>query len=298
MAQQLAEKYDTCGPCKEFSNSKPVKPASVIPESMQFLAPGEQISVDFCVFARTNILLIKDRASGMFWARKTKDQTSDSTIKAIIQWSHQNGLPHEVRSDGAGTFRNRFSLELEKLGIRHKLTSAYNSCSNGGAERSVRALKHVLNRDGVKTVTQEILDKICFLSNSHNQGDCGSALERFLGRAPRTYLPNSVERFVEHKQLILKRAEKQTKLALKKGRSSSDQFQAGDRVLIQDNLTKRWNKKGTIDSARQAEDDSSQSFVITTEEGRTCVRNKRFLKFQPKELRFADEDRELVEVAA
>ena len=162
----------------------------------------------------------------------------------------------------------------------------------------MRALKHVLNRDGVKTVSQEILDKICFLSNSHSQEGCGSAMERFHGRAPRTYLPNSVERFVEHRQLIQNRTEKQVKLARKKGRTSSDEFQAGDQILIQDNVTKRWSKKGTITEARTAEDDSAQSFKILTEDGRVCVRNKRFLKFQAKSLRFADTDRVLGEVPA
>ena len=69
-------------------------------------------------------------------------------------------------------------------------------------------------------------------------------------------------------------------------------------ILIQDNVTKRWSKKGVIDQARTAEDSSSQSFIITTEDGRVCVRNKRFLKFQSQTLRFADTDRVLGEVAA
>ena len=123
-------------------------------------------------------------------------------------------------------------------------------------------------------------------------------MERFHARAPRTYLPNSVERFVEHRQLIQNRTEKQMKLARKKGRNSSDEFQAGDHILIQDNVTRRWSKKGTIEEARTAEDGSAQSFIITTEDGRVCVRNKRFLKFQSKSLRFADSDRVLGEVAA
>ena len=288
MAQQLTEKYESCSPCKEFSNTKATKPVSVIPENMQFLAPGEQLSVDYCVYGGRNILVIKDRASGLFWAKLTKDQTTDSAMKGIIEWCHRNGIPHEIRSDGGGTFRKRFSQELEKLGVIHKLTSPYNSSSNGGSERSVRALKHVLHRDMVKTVTQEILDKICFLSNSHIQENCGSAMMRFHGRSPRTYLPNSIERLVEHKQLIKSRMEKQIKLALKKGRTSADQFQPGDKIVIQDNITKRWSKKGTILETRSSEDGSAQSFKILTEDDREVIRNKRFLKFEAKTLRFAD----------
>ena len=178
---------------------------------------------------------------------------------------------------------------MGKMGIKHTLTSPYNSSSNGGAERCVRGVKHVLYRDGVKSVTQEMLDKITFLSNSHAQEGVGTAHERFFGRAPKSYLPNSIKRFVEHKTLIQKRKEKQEKLALKKGRSSADEFKVGDPVLIQCNVSKRWSMKGQISEARTAEDGSEQSFLVTTDEGRIVTRNRKFLKHQPgKLLRFAD----------
>ena len=74
------------------------------------------------------------------------------------------------------------------------------------------------------------------------------------------YLPNSVKRFVEHNDLIRKRKEKQEKLALKKGRSSSDDFKVGDPVLIQCNVSKRWSKKGQITEARSAEEGPRKVF--------------------------------------
>ena len=150
-------------------------------------------------------------------------------------------------------------------------------------------IKHVLYRDNIKSVTQELLDKISFLSNNHAQEGCGSASERFFAHAPRTYLPNSVERFVEHRELILKRKEKQEKLAMKKGRSSSDDFKVGDPVLIQCNISKRWSKKGNISGSRLAEDGSCQSFTVDTKDGRQLLRNRKFLKHQSgRLLRFAD----------
>ena len=85
-----------------------------------------------------------------------------------------------------------------------------------------------------------------------------------------------------------KRAQNQEKLARKKGRTSSDEFKAGDHVLIQCNVSKRWSKRGVFTEARVAEDDSAQSFQILTEDGREVLRNKRFLKHQAKTLRFAD----------
>ena len=76
-------------------------------------------------------------------------------------------MPHEVCSDGAGTFRTSFTDLLKGVGIKHVHTNPYNSKSNGGVERSVRSIKDVLKRDNVKKVTQQRLDEICYLVNQH-----------------------------------------------------------------------------------------------------------------------------------
>ena len=76
------------------------------------------------------------------------------------------GLPHECRSDGGGSFRNRFTDLLKGVGIKHVYTSPYNSKSNGGCERAVRSLKDCLKRDWVKRITQEIMDKLTFNSKT------------------------------------------------------------------------------------------------------------------------------------
>ena len=57
------------------------------------------------------------------------------------------------------------------MGVRHTLTSPYNIKSNGGSERAIRSLKDCLKRDGVKKLSQEILDKLTFNINSHPQDD-------------------------------------------------------------------------------------------------------------------------------
>ena len=72
----------------------------------------------------------------------------------------------------------------------------------------------------MKKVTKEILDKITFSVNNHCQGEAGTPSERFLGRAPKTSLPDSVKRFINHTELIEKRTEF-FKIYLKFFRSSS-----------------------------------------------------------------------------
>ena len=62
----------------------------------------------------------------------------------------------------------------------------------------------------------------------------------------RSSLPNSMDRDVERQQLTRKRQENQPKLALKKGRTSKDQFSIGDKVRIRNHLGGRWDKRGVI----------------------------------------------------
>ena len=231
-------------------------------------------------------MVVKDRVSGLIWARPTKDQTTQEAFKVIMEWSHRMGLPHEVRSDGGGSFRNRFTELLKGVGINHIHTSPYNSKSNGGCERAVRSIKDCLKRDGIKKITQEIMDKLTFNINGHPQdGDVGTAAERFFGRAPRSLLPNSLKRFVDHHKLIINRRDKQAEIALKKGRSCPNDFDIGDRCVVQDVLNKRWNIKGTIKEKRTSEDGSHRSFIVEKDDGTEILRNARFLKHQWKDPR-------------
>ena len=109
MASALDKKYKSCEACKIDSISHHDKPHQVIPENMQMLAVGEQISVDFATYNNRSFMVLKDRVSGLIWARPTKDQTTQEAFKVVMEWSYHMGLPHECRSDGGGSFRNRFT---------------------------------------------------------------------------------------------------------------------------------------------------------------------------------------------
>ena len=65
MTSALEKKYFSCQECKVNSISNHDKTIQVIPEGLSMLAPSEQISVDFCSYLRQDILMIKDRVSGM-----------------------------------------------------------------------------------------------------------------------------------------------------------------------------------------------------------------------------------------
>ena len=113
-------------------------------------------------------------------------------------WFHNYGFCHILRSNDGGSFRTSFTEEMHRLGVKHVKASAYNSSSNGGAERVVRSIKLYLRKKNIQKVTQELLQKLTFQVNNHIQnGKTGSVAERFLRREPKSMPPNSMEREVD-----------------------------------------------------------------------------------------------------
>ena len=99
---------------------------------------------------------------------------------------------------------------MTRLGVKHVKSSAYNSSSNGRAERVVRSIK-------------EFLQKFCFKVNNHTQnGKTGSAAERLLRRKTISLLPNSKEREVDCRRMFEERTNEETILANKPGQKSSE----------------------------------------------------------------------------
>ena len=52
-------------------------------------------------------------------------------------WFHTYGYCHVVRSDDGGRFRAVVTEAIRNMGVRHVKSSAYNSVSYGGAERTI-----------------------------------------------------------------------------------------------------------------------------------------------------------------
>ena len=81
------------------------------------------------------------------------------------------------------------------MGIKHILISAYNGKSNGGPEMYVKILKDVLRKRRMRKTDNLELAEICFKVKLYVQStSLGSAVERFLKRAPRNKLPTSIMR--------------------------------------------------------------------------------------------------------
>merc|ERR1712082_233506 len=101
MGNDIENLYKQCKMCKEHFRSKPNIPGKrneVIPTSLEMGCAGELISNDFGQFGRNNLLIVKDRYSGLLRVYLMPDKTMKSAAKGIEKWAHSYSICREVRT--------------------------------------------------------------------------------------------------------------------------------------------------------------------------------------------------------
>ena len=173
----------SCERCKENSRSKPNvngKRNEVTPSTLETDAPRELLCTDYCQYGRSNLLIIKDRFSGLLRVYLTPDKSTEAATAGLERWAHSYGVPCKVRSDQGPCYGEKYAEWCRSMGISHCVSSAYNSQSNGAAEKGVGQIKTLLEK-------------------------MGSPLESFFGRNVRTYQPELVRNNIQHQQIIAAR---------------------------------------------------------------------------------------------
>ena len=91
MGKDIEELYNECQMCREHSRSKPNVPGQrneVIPTSLEIGCAGELISTDFGQYGRSNLLILKDRYSGLLRVFLSPDKTMKAAANGIEKWMH------------------------------------------------------------------------------------------------------------------------------------------------------------------------------------------------------------------
>ena len=112
MSKDIKEVYKMYKDCKTESIAKIHKKASVIPQDLMMIAPGEHLSMDYATYVGKKYLIIKDVHSGFIDVKWTKNQTTEEAERCVHEWSFTFGLPHHVRTDGGPAFRDKFQKYL------------------------------------------------------------------------------------------------------------------------------------------------------------------------------------------
>ena len=219
--------------------------------------PMEEISVDLFEVRNKDYVAVKDRFTGKVWFAPLRRTKTKNVIECLESIFHEYGYPTVIRSDGGPQFRSEFERYCKRMAIIKTLSSQYNPESNGHAESAVKTAKHII----IKTKSHEGARKALFAWNnapSAKSQKAGSPNELMFGRILRSDLPlpsasGPGKRFPE----------KEVKGA----------FKLGDHVVIQDPITKRWNRFEQLVEPR-----SSGSWIFRDENDVIGLRNSSFIR--------------------
>lgn len=113
--------------------------------------PLETVAIDYLTLSRPtdtwqNILVVTDLFTKYSWAIPTRDQTAQTTVRAL--WAHviqPFGCPARFHSDRGANFESAVMKQLcEVYGITKSRTTPYHPAGNGGVERFNQTLLNML----------------------------------------------------------------------------------------------------------------------------------------------------------
>ena len=236
--------------------------------------PWELIHCDLFESQGRNYLSINDDFSGMLFAYKLKDMTTATVTNTLSDLFLFTGLPDRISTDNGGCFRKRFGDFCNLHGIRHMTSSPYHH--EKPAESGVFNAKAILKKSTSYKDFQEQL--FCFRLAPRQ---CGfSPADLFFGRSIKNSKlpvhPNAKTCELNPFQLEGKVARDKIKLRseLDSGGRDLEQLTIGTKVVLQNPITRLWNRFGEIKSIR----DSGRSYEVLVEGHKAVIRNRIFLK--------------------
>ena len=217
-----------------------------------------------------------DVMSGFFQVYKVKNKSASEAILKVREWSSLWGKPFEIFSDSGPGFRQTFEEEALKLGISVKHSSGYNSSSQSQVERSIGQLKSLLKKCG--NLNQLQIHEMTYTINCREQNNgMGSPIARFLGRNCRGAIPNSLDRDGNWQAMMDARARQHQLRVDKKGKTPKEIYSVGEKVLVQDLVSKAWNKEATVIAIRTAMDGTVVSYLLNIN-GYETARHRKFMR--------------------
>ena len=249
------------------------------------------IALDFFKVKGQDYLVLVDRFSGYAWTFQMKSTTTQATIKILKAVFLDFGYPVLMTSDGGPQFRETneaLSESCKDNHIVHKISSAYYARSNGLAEAAVKQCRHLLEKSHCdwKTFQANLLEY-----RNLRRADGTSPAEMFFGRRLRSQLPTLPSHLDFSPEIVSTGAERRSATAEKQKQQHDKMAKdlpplfKGQRVLIQNPHSLRWEQSGQIIEVRE----KNRSFYIESDPGKPPIlRNQRFLR--PDETAQHDDD--------
>ncbi|XP_068232095.1 uncharacterized protein [Palaemon carinicauda] len=275
----IANTVAACEPCQVLRPSQQQEPLHNDDHPSR---PFESVSADFFQVAGKSFLVVADRLSGWPVVVPCKgDTTASSTIRHFCRYFREVGVPLRLRTDGGPQFTSReFADFAERWGVHHITSSPHYPQSNGHAEATVKAVKHLI----LKTAPSGNIDCEAFdrglleLRNMPNHSGRSPA-QILYGHPLRTCVPAHPQSFMECWQerahdcdrRVAARAA-QVKRNYNAHARPLPRLNVGQHVRLQDPTSHRWDKIGIIMGGTR-----SREYEIRLPSGGVLRRNRRFL---------------------
>ena len=277
MNTELQREHRQCKTCIESSPSNP-SDNLLVHEPASY--PFQQIHLDFGNYAGAQWLFGADQFSG--WPIATcfgDNATAEKLIRYLTGEFSKFGIPEKIFSDGGPQF---ISHELKEFchrnGIELVPSSPYNPKSNGIAVNSVKELKklvHCLYKPGRKIDQEEWCRALLVHVNTPKRPSGLTPSQLMFGRDLRDGVSLLKDLLTpEHQAAIERRVQaiKDHQLSLAKA-DRLPPLAVGQRVAVQDPVSKKWSKFGTIQEIKR-----KRSYLIKIDNGPVYWRNRKFLK--------------------
>ena len=262
--------------------------------------PFESIAIDYFDYAGTHYLVVVDRLSNWIEVMKTPPASAYSGSKGLIMLLRELfarfGVPVRLSSDGGPEMVAKETQDFfKRWGVKHRLSSAYLSSSNGRAEVCVKATKRMLHNN-IKADGSLDTDRFAAaLMTKRNTPDYDSKLspaEIVMGKRLRDALPmipkdlmvmnnpavNPVWRDLwSKKEAVIEERYLRSLEDSPTKYSRVKPLKETDKVLIQNQTGKsplRWEKTGTVVEVLPFD----QYIVKVNGSNRLTRRNRKFLR--------------------
>ena len=278
MAEQVAVMCRACQACRECERSLPADPP-LLPTRLASTYPMHRVAADVLSYGGKCWLIMVDVYSGFPLVRDLgKRQDTQTLIKVFTRWFQLLGYPSSLRTDYAPSFHDSFSAWAKAHGIRHELSSSFNSRSNGLCERFCGIVRKIFEKsDSDKRCRWVALSEWRLTPRA----DSPSPATLFYRRHTRSgYLPGIAR---HPSQADIAQGERaRDHLALRRVVSATSHaplppLQVGQEVLVQHPVGKPrpWREKAKVVGCRR----NGRSYIIQSlDSDRLKIRSRKFLK--------------------
>ncbi|XP_043209539.1 uncharacterized protein LOC122374691 [Amphibalanus amphitrite] len=280
--KHISDLVGACSRCQRHLPSLQKEPLMLEPLPTRVF---QAVSADYFSWAGRTYLVYADRLSGWPSVYHVRGEASARALtRCLRKMFAATGVPQTLRTDGGGQFTARHTREfLKKWGVIHQISTPHFPQSNGHAEAAVKNVKRLIKKTTQHgdLDTDEFVHALLELRNTP-RADGRSPAQVLFGHPLRSAVPAHHRAFAAQWQEAADTCDARTR----QQRSQTEErynmtarahpaLRVGQKVIVQDPITKVWNRTGTVTGVG-----SRRDFNIRLPSGRLMWRNRRYLRPQ------------------